>query len=224
MDGGCRRKYGVSMLPTVVPVFGQAVTEHREALSYVDAANALVAGDPAQAEAQQRLQRLTQRALAQRAELGGLAERLKAGQPVVDGLSTRTAESAAGAMELAESHLAAAQAKIKEITGQINVPLLPNVPALARMAIVFGGLGLVAWIFQCGLITVTNGTDARTLGLSLCGFPLLVFLLGVLVLQSAGQPKLGDRVKYPWKIGAVLALVLMPLAWVVFIIVLLLVR
>jgi hypothetical protein len=98
--------------------------------------------------------------------------------------------------------------------------LLPQAGPTGRLAAVFGALALIGWILQCGFITASNGTDARTLFLSLCGLPLIVFLAGILLLQTLGQPKVGDKVDYQWRIGAIIALVLMPMGWLFLVLVL----
>lgn len=203
----------------------QAVMRHREAAGHVAAGYALLgaarqrSGSSADLDLlDQQLRQLTARLVEQRGRLTELAKGLGAPPPWLDGVSPSGVDDARVVVAQAMACTDQADTDIAAIQRQIAPPLLPELSPMGRAVVVYGGWSLIGWFLQCGLMVATNGTDVLATAISLCGLPVLAFMLALLTMHLGGQPRHGSRSGYGVKLGAVICLVGMPLAWVVLII------
>src|SRR5687768_15487287 len=112
-------------MSTAAASYGTAVSQHRSAVSYVDIAQALLAGigDP-------RLQQVTAQLADQRTRLSALAFQLQLPAPWLAGqqLNHVGIDSISGDQALDQAHtsLLQAEASIREIQQRLTAPLLPK--------------------------------------------------------------------------------------------------
>ena len=195
----------------VAEAYGRAAAGYRQALSQVEGVRPRVT---AESPAATELSVLTVRLGAQHDSLVALATRAQLPAPWLEGVTpagfTTVEQMLAGAraaLDGADEHLAAVQQ-------HVCPPLLPSAAPTARAALVFGAWSLAAVVVQCGLLVLTDGTNAGAAVVSLCGMPLVAVGGSLVTLLAAGQPKVGARIAYPIKAGVVLCLLGMPLAWI----------
>ncbi len=200
-------------MSTAAASYGTAVSRHRSAASYVDIAQALLAGT-----GDLRLQQLMAQLADQRTRLSALAFQLQLPAPWLAGqqLNQVGIDSISGdqALDQASNSLLQAEASIREIQQQLSAPLLPKATPAVRAGLVYGAWSLVGWLVQCGLLVASNGTSPSALLTSLCAMPVLAFGGGVLTLHLFGQPREGAKANYFFKLGIGFCLLAMPLAWI----------
>ncbi len=212
-------------MSTVVPAFGRAVVAHREAASHLAAAHALMAaGRLANPEAMSThnagLQKLATQLAAQRENLTRLAGQMQIAQPGFEGIPPSNVSDIAQAITRANDSASLAEEQIGQASKEVMPTLFPTIAPTTRALIVYIGWALLFWLVQCGLLIGTNGTNAGAIVLSLCGMPVLAFGSSLATLMVLGQPRVGPKHKYSPKLGAIICLLGMPVAWILLIVVL----
>lgn len=199
--------------------FDAAVTAHLDAAALLRGAKADARDDNVQ------VQQLHEHLTAQAVRLGTAAGQLGLPAPR---LSVESAPAtpdvgaalgrAANALHQADTHLGRALR-----AGAMPV-LLPGLSPIPRAVIVYAGCGVLAWIVQYMLLVATD-YDLLAAVSSLCGLPLLAFGASTAILQTLGQPRAGhERIKYSFKVGAVICFVALPLLWLTLLVGLAMVR
>lgn len=208
-------------MSTVVPAFGQAVVAHREAASHLEAAYALMAAgqrfaqnDAAGLSYDTELRRIATQLAAQRGSLATLSGQLQVAQPGLEGILPSKVGDITEAIARANDCARLAEDGIGTAQRQVMAPLFPAISPMARALLVYCGWGLACWLVQCGLLVGTNGTNANAIVISLCGMPVLAFAASYLTLEVFGQPRVGTRHKYSLKLGGAICFLGMPVAWI----------
>jgi hypothetical protein len=197
------------------------VARYGQAVSHVEAARRLLSQSVANPEAPDRLHALATKIVEQHKLLVELASRLQVPPPwLTPNQSPPINLKIADAPELlarVETEVSSADADIRAVQRQLSPPLLPNARPFARAVLIYGGWNLVGWLVQCGLLVATNGVSPSALLTSLCGIPVLALLGSFVTLHLFGQPRVGAKASYFWKMGLAISLLGMPAAWILMI-------
>lgn len=192
---------------------------------YLDAARRLGAAAPISAgtaaEHQRRIVTLSDQALTQRDELTERAGRLRLPAPDF---------AAAGAGELPDllepvpvaDRLARAEQRLGDATTAgaevdrlaASPPLLPSWRPRMRAAVVYAACSFAGLVGQLVLISVASRRGVlgqlSVYGWTCCGFPLLAFLAGVLLVGLLCRPRAGGAVQRTPRLGALICLASLP--------------
>jgi hypothetical protein len=197
---------------------------------YLDATRRLGVAAPVTTEAaaahRKRIVALSDRALTQRDELAEQAGRLRL--PAPDFAAAGPGElpdlldpvPVADRLARAEQRLAAAAAAGAEVDRlAASPPLLPSWRPRPRAAVVYAACSFAGLIGQLVLISVASRRgilgQISVYGWTCCGFPLLAFLAGVLLVGLLCRPRLGGAVQRTPRLGALICLASLPVYVVV---------
>jgi hypothetical protein len=192
---------------------------------YLAATRRLGVAAPISAEAaaahQERIVALSDRALTQRDELTERAGRLRL--PAPDFTAAGPGElpdllepvPVADRLALAERRLAAATAAGTEVDRlAASPPLLPSWRPRPRAAVVYAACSFAGLVGQLVLISVASRRGVlgqiSVYGWTCCGFPLLAFLIGVLLVGLLCRPRVGGAVQRTPRLGALICLASLP--------------
>ena len=185
--------------------FDAAVTAHLDAATLLRGAAADARDDNLQ------VKQLRERLSSQAARIGAAATELRLPAPRLSVESAPATPDVAAALGRAETAMQQADTALGNALR--GVARASGKPVL-RAALVYFGLSLLAWVVQFALLAATDYQLSTAVG-SLCGLPLLAFGGGVLILQTLGQPRGGEKIEYPVKLGAVICLAGLPVMWLI---------
>jgi len=193
--------------------FDAAVTAHLDAATLLRGAAADARDDNLQ------VKQLRERLSSQAARIGAAATELRLPAPRLSVESAPATPDVAAALGRAETAMQQADTALgnalRGVARASGKPvLLPDASPVLRAALVYFGLSLLAWVVQFALLAATDYQLSTAVG-SLCGLPLLAFGGGVLILQTLGQPRGGEKIEYPVKLGAVICLAGLPVMWLI---------
>ncbi|BCJ33768.1 hypothetical protein Athai_12710 [Actinocatenispora thailandica] len=192
---------------------------------YLDATRRLGVAAPIPAEAaaahQRRIVTLSDQALTQREELAEQAGRLRLPAPdfsaagpgeVPDLLDPVPVADRLGRAEQRLRDAARSGAEVDRLAA--SPPLLPSWRPRPRAAVVYAACSFAGLVGQLVLISVASRRgilgQISVYGWTCCGFPLLAFLVGVLLVGLVCRPRAGGAVQRTPRLGALICLASLP--------------